>query len=52
MELPFTFATGGEVSPVVTAVLGWQAPRATRAARSRIREWFILSFRCVADRML
>jgi hypothetical protein len=45
MGLPFTVATGGEVSPVVPAVLGWQAPSAARAASRRIREWFILSFR-------
>jgi hypothetical protein len=46
MGLPFTVATGGEVSPVVPAVLGWQAPSAASvAARRRIREWFILSFR-------
>src|SRR6266853_1880951 len=44
MGLPFTVATGGEVSAGVTPLLGWQAPRAARAAIMRRREWFILSF--------
>src|SRR5437879_4436795 len=47
MGLPFTVATGGEVSAVVTAVLGWQPPTVA-SATSRIREWFMRSFRCVA----
>src|SRR4029077_16626135 len=44
MGVPFTVATGGEVSALVTPPLGWQAPRAASAASMRRREWFILSF--------
>src|SRR6266480_7750431 len=43
MGLPFTVATGGELSAVVTAVLGWQPPTVA-SATSRIREWFMRSF--------